>query len=359
MPLSKIQGINGQVTPNLGRRNLIINGAMQVAQRGTSSTGQTTGGYKTVDRFRTDHNGFTGSYTQATDVPSGYGFSHSYKIEVTTAASSDAGTLRFDTRVEAQNLRNSGWNYTSSSSFVTFSCWVKSSLAGTYYFGFRTDDGTSRQYTEAFTLVADTWKKLEISIPGDSSVTFNNDNGMGALIALHMDERTAQSDSGHTLNGWQNYSASSRTPDFSQNWSETLNATFHTTGWQLEVGDTSTDFEHRSFAEEHQLCRRYFQKTYPYDAYLGSNSDVACVNYLAISAADEHNFNFPVIMRGTPTMSLMRKNGGAANEAQRTNNAATYANIATSTIRDVGFDISNDATNSAVYRFHYYADAEL
>ena len=276
-------------------RNLIINGAMNVAQRGTSSTGQTTGGYKTVDRFRTDQNGMTGSYTQATDVPSGYGFSNSYKIEVTTAAGSDAGTLRLDTRIEAQDLRNSGWDYTSSSSFVTFSCWVKSSLAGTYYFGFRTDDGTSRQYTEAFTLVADTWKKLEINIPGDSSVTFNDDNGMGALIALHIDERTAQSDSGHTLDGWQNYSASSRTPDFSQNWSETLNATFHTTGWQLEVGEQATPFEHRSYADELFACSRYYTNLAQF------NAD----NFGSFHNATEAKvaLKYPRVMRAAPSVT--------------------------------------------------------
>ena len=229
-------------------------------------------------------------------MPSGYGFSNSYKIEVTTAAGSDAGTLRLDTRIEAQDLRNSGWDYTSSSSFVTFSCWVKSSLAGTYYFGFRTDDGTSRQYTEAFTLVADTWKKLEINIPGDSSVTFNDDNGMGVLIALHIDETTSSSASGHTLDGWQNYSSSSRTPDFSQDWSETLNATFHTTGWQLELGSSASPFEHRSYGEELELCHRYFYRL--------DSSVLRMAGRPGFSQTNQANrlgVEFPMTMRSAPS----------------------------------------------------------
>ena len=359
MPLSKIQDIDNQVIPNLGRRNLVINGAMRVAQRGTSETGKTTGGYYTVDRYRTDHNGFTGSYTQDTDVPSGYGFSNSLKIQVTSAASSDAGTLRLDTRIEAQDLRNSGWDYTSSSSYATFSCWVKSSLAGTYYFGFRTDDGTSRQYTKAFTLVANTWKKIEISMPGDSSITFDNDKEMGALIALHIDERTAQSDSGHTVDGWQNYSGTSRTPDFSQNWSETLNATFHTTGWQLEVGDSASEFEHRSFGEELALCERYFQKTYNYGSYLTANADLGAVGYYATNDSDAMNVNFTSPMRTGPTLSIQRKNGGGANQAQRGNNSGTYATLTNVSATDKGFQFDQDYTNDAYFRFHYYADAEL
>ena len=243
-------------------RNLIINGKMAVSQRSTSETGKTSGAYYTVDRFRTDHNGFTGTYTQATDVPSGYGFSNSFKIENTSAASSNGGRLRIDQRIEAQNLRNSGWDYTNSSSSLSYNCWVKSSVAGTYYVGFRTDDGTSRQFTKAFTVSANTWTNVSFAISGDSNLTFNNDNGMGALLAIHVDETTGESDSGHTLNGWQNYSSSSRTPDFTQKWTETANATFLTTGWQLEVGQNPTSFEHEPFERTLAKCQRYYQDVY-------------------------------------------------------------------------------------------------
>jgi len=264
MALIKLNNRSSEDNAIHGKRNILINGAMEVAQRGNSATGKTTGGYYTVDMFRTDQNGCTVSYSQvalsSSDDPFSYGIGSTWKVEVTTAASSDAGTMRMDTRVEAQNLRKSGWDYTSSSSYVTFSCWCKSSLAGTYYIGFRTDDGTAKQYTQSFTLVADTWKKITMTIPGDSGLTFNDDTGMGALIAIHVDERTAQSDSGHTLDGWQTYSSTSRTPDFSQDWSETLNATFFTTGWQLELGDTASPFEHRSYGEELSLCQRYYEK---------------------------------------------------------------------------------------------------
>ena len=350
-----------------GRRNIIINGAMQVAQRGTSSTGQTSGGYKTVDRYRTDHAGFTGSYTQDTSVPSGYGFSHSHKIEVTTAASSDAGTLRFDTRVEAQDLRKSGWNYTNSSSYITFSCWVKSSLAGTYYFGFVTFDGTGRQYSEAFTLVADTWKKLEINIPGDSSVTFNDDNGLGALIALHIDETTSSSDSGHTLNGWQNYSSSSRTPDFTQDWSETLNATFHTTGWQLEVGEQATPFEHRSFGEELALCQRYFEKSYSAGTAPASDTSLGLITTDSMggdttTAYLAHQLHYRTPKRAAPTVTIYDQAETSGKVTSHATGVGTSNNqsISTEHAGDKSISINRPSGTAANgFRYHYTADAEL
>ena len=359
MPLSKIQGIEGQVTPNLGRRNLIINGAMQVAQRGTSATGVGTAvSYNTVDRFRfADAGSPTARFTETQDSSGPVGFSNSIKFEVTTADTSVAATTHqyIDQFIEAQNLQHLAWG-TSSGKKIVLSFYVKCSTAQTFAVDFVNEDN-SKYFNTTYTVnAANTWERKIIVLPADTASGFNDDNGRGLRCRWTLVAGTDYTD-GSVDTTWQ--SSSDRATNHQNTWVGATGRTWAMTGAQLEVGDTSTDFEHRSFAEEHQLCRRYFQKTYPYDAYLGSNSDVACVNYLAISAADEHNFNFPVIMRGTPTMSLMRKNGGAANEAQRTNNAATYANIATSTIRDVGFDISNDATNSAVYRFHYYADAEL
>jgi len=279
-------------------RNLIINGKMAVSQRSTSETGKTSGAYYTVDRFRTDHNGFTGTYTQATDVPSGYGFSNSFKIENTSAASSNGGRLRIDQRIEAQNIRNSGWDYTNSSSSLSYNCWVKSSVAGTYYVGFRTDDGTSRQFTKAFTVSANTWTNVSFAISGDSNLTFNNDNGIGALLAIHVDETTGESDSGHTLNGWQNYSSSSRTPDFTQKWTETANATFLTTGWQLEVGQNPTEFEHEPFERTMAKARRYFFRQ-------DDSENAACITGAGWTSGYVYGaYFFDTIMRAKPTGSF-------------------------------------------------------
>ena len=327
MALSKIQAAENQVVPNLGRRNLVINGKMAVSQRATSVSSITSGAYYTVDRYRTDHVGFTGTYSQVTDVPSGYGFSKSYKIENTSAASSGAGTLRFDTRIEAQNLRNSGWDYTNSSSFLSYNCWVKISLAGTYFVNLRTVDGTAQLFTKPFTVSANTWTNVSFTIPGNSNLTFDDDNGLGVLLAIHIDEQTAQSDSGHTLNAWHAYSSSDRTPDFSQKWTETANATFLTTGWQLEVGNSPSEFEHLSIAEEELLCFRYFYKTTRSGYIPGRGNGTTAITDLRLPT--------PVPMRAQPSF-----------DATGTSYAIDSNSYVSAT--NVGFSFSNISSNAVV-----------
>ena len=171
----------------LSNRNIIINGAMQVAQRGTSSTST---GYQTVDRFQLGYGGTDEAPTQAqvdlssSDTPYSSGFRKSYKITNgnQTSGAGAGDYVVFYTPLEAQNLANSGWNYTSSSSYITLSFWAKSSVAKTFDVKLTTDDGTAQQYVHKYALSADTWKKVKIPIPGDSDLTFDNDNGKGIEI---------------------------------------------------------------------------------------------------------------------------------------------------------------------------------
>ena len=254
MPLSKIQGIEGQVTPNLGRRNLIINGAMQVAQRGTSST---TSGYHTVDRFTNTFG--TAAFTQTVDatVPTGEGFSSSYKHECTTASSAAGAFFGIQQSIEAQNIRNSGWDYTSASSFVTLSFYARSSVAGTYLCGLRTVDGTAYNISSQYTLAANTWKRIIVSFPGNSNLTINNDTGDG-LKVFPMLELGSNYTAGSTFDAWTAHGGSTQTPDVAINIHDTVNSTFFVTGVQLEVGNVATKFEHRSYDEELDSCHRYF-----------------------------------------------------------------------------------------------------
>ena len=243
-------------------RNLIINGAMNVAQRATSSTST---GYKTVDRFLNSING--GTVTQAQHAltssdtgPWAKGFRNSYHQTNTSASSDAAANFRnIYYYVEAQDLANSGWDYTSSSSYITLSFWAKSSLAGTYYIQLRSQDGTGQNYASSYTLVADTWKKITVKIPGNSNIQVDNNNGAGLQIYWVLDYGTNFTGSMST-DTWAAYSSSTRTPDFAQDWTGTASATFEITGVQLEVGDVATSFEHRSYGDEFQRCRRYYVK---------------------------------------------------------------------------------------------------
>jgi len=252
------------ITNNLSNRNLIINGAMQVAQRGTSSTST---GYQTVDRIQLFTNGVDESPTQEqVDIASGTspytnGFRKAFKITNgnQTSGAGSADYIVFRHKIEAQNLANSGWNYTSTSSFVTLSFWVKASVAQNYYFSVLSSDGTLQNFPmETGSLTADTWTKITKTIPGAANVQFNNDNGIGIELDWWPFAGTDYTASGVALNTWAAWTSGTRFPDHTSTWYTTNDATFEITGLQLEVGSVATDFEHRSFANELALCQRYF-----------------------------------------------------------------------------------------------------
>ena len=153
-----------------GRKNLIINGAMQVAQRGTSST---VDGYGCIDRFRSNISGNDEAPTQSqVDVASGtspysLGFRKAFRMtngnQTSGAGSTDVLCILY--RMEAQDIANSGWNYTDSNSKITLSFWCKSSVAQVFYGYLRTKDGTEQLYPfQIGSLSADTWTKVTKSM---------------------------------------------------------------------------------------------------------------------------------------------------------------------------------------------------
>ena len=253
------------ITNNLSNRRLTINGAMQVAQRGTSSTDN---GYATVDRFKVIKNGTDEAPTQAqVDVASGttpytLGFRKALKVTNGNQTSGAGGNdfIWIQHVIEAQNIAQSGWNYTSSSSNITLSFWVKSSVAQDFKGYLRSSDGTNKTYAIATgSLSADTWTKITKTIPGHSDLQFDNDNDYGLEINILPFLGTDRTDGSVTEDAWSTYSSSARTKDNTSTWYTTNDATFEITGVQLEVGSVATDFEHRSFAQELTLCERYCQ----------------------------------------------------------------------------------------------------
>jgi len=288
----------------LGNRNLIINGAMNVAQRGTSST---SSGYATVDRFKCTHNGTDEAPTQAqvdvssSDLPFTKGITKALKI-TNGNQTSGAGVndyIFIDTRLEATNVRNSGWNYLSSSSFLTLSFYVKSSVAQNFYGYVQSFDGTGRTYPfETGSLSANTWTKITKTIPGNSGLGFDNDNNMGFLVLIAPFWGTTYTDSGVTLNQWGTTNNNARTPDNTSTWYTTNDATFEITGVQLEVGSVATDFEHRSFAQELALCQRYY-----FLFCEGTNKELNVAWYFNSSHVS-FLLRYPTTMRAAPTLTV-------------------------------------------------------
>ena len=301
------------ITNNLSNRRLTINGAMTIVQRGTSST---SSGFYTVDRFKITNTGTDESPTQAqVDVASGTtpytsGFRKALKVTNgnQTGGAGAADFIWIQYIVEAQDIATSGWNYTSSSSNITLSFWIKSSVAQDFKGYLRSRDGTNYEYPFATgSLSADTWTKVTKTIPGNSNITINNDNEAGLEINLFPFLGTDRTDSGVTENAWATYNSAGRTKDNTSTWYTTNDATLEITGVQLEVGSVATDFEHRSFGQELALCQRYFFSV------TGDNADYpGC--YTGGMARGGHVFwmvHFPVAMRTNPTYTGVSGNGQA------------------------------------------------
>jgi len=253
-------------TNNLSGRNLLINGACMVAQRGTSSS---VTGYRTVDRFKMGAGGtdetpqqYQGSLTSSDSGPWAAGFRTAYYIVNgnQTGGAGAADYIEIQYKAEAQDLAKSGWGYTSSSSYVTLSFWVKSSVAQNFYGFIYTADGTAQRYIfETGSLTASQWKKVTVTIPGGTNVQFDNNVAEGLIIKwipFYGTDKT--NNSGTTLSTWANYNGAARTPDNTSTWYTTNNSTFWITGIQLELGSIATEFDHKSFAEELSRCQRYY-----------------------------------------------------------------------------------------------------
>ena len=245
----------------LGNRNLVINGAMKVAQRGTTST---SSGYHTVDRFKAEgsNTGQTATQSQqdvsASDTPYTLGFRKYMRIALASAGTANANAnVEIQQRIEAQILANSGWNVTSSSSNITLSFWFRPSTNQTFYCYIRSYDGTGQQYAFSFTASGNnTWTKITKTIPGNSNLTIDNNTGAGLQIVLTPFYGTNYTNN-LTLNQWAVIDNANYLPDMASTWLTTGTPTFDVTGVQLEVGSVATDFEHRSVHDELIRCMRY------------------------------------------------------------------------------------------------------
>lgn len=317
MALSKIPPAgHAQYT---GARNLVTNGAMTIAQRGTSATGIGNGnsGYHTVDRFRFIEGGsptYQFTLSQSTTAPTG--FSNSLKLDCTTADTSLANDvqLKIDTRLEGQDVQHLKYG-TSSAETITLSFWVRSNLTGNYVVWFFQPDD-DRSATKTYTInAADTWEHKSITLSGDQTGIIDNNNGLGLQITWFLGAGTNYT-SGTANTDWQALDNTDRAAGLNVNLSSSTSNEWYLTGVQLEVGDTATDFEHRSFEDELHRCKRYYQQS-EYDIY---SSYGATYNYV--------QWFFVPEMRATPSLSgnLAGTSDGVNKQfAQRYNSGSNYA----------------------------------
>jgi len=278
-----------------GRKNLVINGAMQVAQRETSSTTQ---GFATVDRFSSTSYGtmVAAVVTQSQDSTGPQGFSNSYKVSVGTSESVAAvDYYSVQHGIEAQNLQHLGFG-TSDANKLTLSFWVKSSVTGTYTVSiFRHD--AQRIFPKTYTVdAASTWEYKTITIDADTTGTIANDNGRGIDIYWILSAGSNYTGGG-TDNTWQAYTSDIFANDHTADIIGVTNATWQISGVQLEVGDTATDFEHRSYGEELALCQRYFTQ------WTGDQNLTIATGVVISGTSSFVNLQLPTAMRSAPTLT--------------------------------------------------------
>ena len=299
----QVDGVQLPTAGALSNRNLIINGAMQVAQRGTTGTAN---GYNCADRFGRDVNLGTGTFTDTVHSlgpsQSPYdddGFRKFFRVSSSSASTAgNTSYLQVRYKAEAQDIATSGWKYTDTSSYITLSFWVRASVAQTYGFSVQSHDGTDYVYNKTFALSANTWTKVTQSIPGRSGLQFNNDNGIGLIIKWF--PHLGSNYNGGTDNTWDSVANANYGASLGTSWWTASSATFDLTGVQLEVGEKATPFEHRSYGDELARCQRYHQKiqgTSGYTLY----SIGRCGNTTTTNA------RFQVFLKGTmrsvPTLS--------------------------------------------------------
>ena len=299
------QDLTNDILPlsgQLGNRNLVINGAMQVAQRGTTSTTQNA--YTTVDRWKILSGGLDEGVTTAqSDITSGLayndGFRKAYKVQngnqTSGAGASDYLVPIY--RFESQDLANSGWDYVSSSSFITISFYVKSSVAQTFQVQlYNGEPSQKKQYVFEYSATT-SWTRITHTVPGGSGVEIDNDVNHGFDLYFNLFHGTGSTNNSYVNNQWNNYGGGN--PQYKDNtstWYTTNDATWEITGLQVEVGSVATDFEHRSFSDELARCQRYYYQV------VNGDTQTLGIGHSYSSSEIDVVIPFKTTMRSTPSL---------------------------------------------------------
>ena len=324
-----------------GRRNIVINGAMQLSQRSTSATSITSTGYHALDRFKLLYTD-AGTWTMSQSSTTPNGFANSLKLDCTSAKSSLASDSRLFlmTSIEGQDVQQFKKG-TSDAEQYTLSFHVRSNKTVTYQVNIEDNDNV-RIVGSTYTISsANTWEKKEITFVADTTGAFADDNGDSLAIMWALVAGTDNS-SGAVPTAWEAKSNTDRGAGLNINLADSTSNEWYITGIQLEVGSVATPFEHRSFGEEKRLCQRYYQQE-------------TVTWQLGVEGTRNTLLPFPhkVSMRSAPTSTLT---GGSA-----TNGVLLGTSAVTS--ETTGFHFwkggSGSLQNAVFSGYTFKADSEL
>ena len=301
---ASINGLTPQAS-NMQPHNLIINGAMTVAQRGTSVAGlNNTNGFYTCDRvkFYTQNGGPTYTVTQDTSAPTG--FANSFKVQCTTADTSltaDHYTAIRMGLIERSDMVQASFG-TSSAKSLTYSFWVKSNKTGDQLAMF-TDFENQKEIGQVFTIsTADTWEKKVITVVGNTGSSFTNSSDLGLAIDFYLAVGTNRS-GGSTPTSWSDR-VTANAGSTNLNIADSTANYFQITGVQLEVGSSGSSFAHEDYGTTLQKCQRYYQ-----DAYFRFRSDNSSAYPIT---GTYRSVNFGTTMRDAPTMDTSDVSTGSS-----------------------------------------------
>ena len=298
MAISKIPSAGFQ--DNVKFRNIIINGDMSIAQRGTSFSSISSGSANFgVDRFNVEVSSLgTWTISQDTDVPTGQGFAKSLKLDCTTA---DASPSADDLIVLTQSIEGQNLQYlkkgTSNAESLTASFWVKSNKTGTYIAELK-DVDNNRTINKSYTInSSNTWEKKTITYDGDTTGTLDNDNGNSFQLNFWLGGGSNWT-SGTLQTSWGSSTQANRQVG-QVNLADSTSNEWYITGVQLEAGTTASDFEFLPHDVNRRRCDRYFQRILSDSAYTAFGAGTVYNSTLAPTFVP-----YRLEMRSSPTFSV-------------------------------------------------------
>ena len=321
----QVDGVQLPTAGALSNRNLVVNGGMRVAQRGTSFAAATSSTYA-ADRWMYERStDAVVTVSQETDAPPGY--KNSIKAEITTADTSTAASAftQFLYKIEANDISHLEYG-TADAKTCTISFWAKHSLAGTYPFSVQNHNG-SRVFPSSYTInTANTWEYKTITFAGDTGGTWTtNGNGLGMRFIFCWN--MGSNFTGGTAGAWAaTTSFADLTPTAGPDINGTVGNTVQWAGVQLEVGEKATPFEHRSYGDELARCQRYYYRHNVTNNLTGGGG-----GYYTTAAGRVWN-PLPVTMRAAPTLAVEdltydRIGNGAVTATSNTNGNTSVSGV--------------------------------